>query len=972
MSSETANLDAVQDRLSGQTGRAYWRSLDELAESGEVRELLEREFPSQKARFADRVQRRDFLRLMGASLALAGVGACTRQPPETIVPFANRPESDPGTPMQFATAMTLGGSATGLLVESHAGRPTKVEGNPEHPSSLGATDGFAQAAIHTLYDPERSKTVVRAGEISSWDRFLEELKAELGNHADGAGIAILTEPIASPTLGDQLDAFLKKFPKARWHAWTPLHRDNEAAGAAMAFGRDVAAVHAFDKAKVVVSLDSDFLASGPAAVRYARDFMAARRGRAGTQAFNRLYAVESSPTLTGAMADHRQAVKPSEVEAIAEQLAGSGGSKAVQAARKDLEANKGASLVVAGPWATPRTHALVHQINASLGNVGKTVRYIPPVARTAGPCAASITQLVNDMNAGKVTVLLMLGGNPVYDAPASLDFGGALKKVAWRTHLSLYDDETSGLCQWHVPEAHFLEAWGDARGHDGTQGVQQPLIAPLYGGKTAIEVLGVAAGDAGATAHKLVEARWKRVSRLDGKAFTRYWQTTLHDGVARNSGSKPVSVTAKQAPAGVKKVLGGVEVAFRPDASAYDGRFANNGWLQETPRPLTRLTWDNAALLAPATAKRLDVGNNDVVELSVEGAGKVSAPVWVTPGHPAEVVTLHLGYGRSRVGSVGDGVGTNAYALRADGGWAAGVTVRKTGDSYRLVSVQDHASMEGRDIVRQGEIEAFRKDPEHATLRAGHHAPEGDLSLHSPWKYDGNAWGMVIDLNACTGCNACMVACQSENNVPVVGKQEVDMGREMHWIRVDRYYEGDADAPRAVHQPVPCMHCENAPCEIVCPVAATVHSDEGLNDMVYNRCVGTRYCANNCPYKVRRFNFFSYTDYDTEVKKLGNNPDVTIRVRGVMEKCTYCVQRINHARIQSKKADQPIADGTVVSACQQVCPTGAIVFGNINDKTSDVAKLRAEPHHYALLGELGTKPRTTYLARLTNPNPELA
>jgi molybdopterin-containing oxidoreductase family iron-sulfur binding subunit len=943
MSSELGNLDSVRERLTGQTGRAYWRSLDELAESGEVRDLLEREFPSQKARFADRVQRRDFLRLMGASLALAGVGACTRQPPETIVPFANQRESDPSTPQQFATAMTLGGAAIGLLVESHAGRPTKVEGNP-----------------------------VRAGEISSWDRFLEDLKVQLGNRADGAGIAVLTEPIASPTLGSQLDAFLKKFPKARWHAWTPLHRDNEAAGASMAFGRDVTAVRSFENARVVVSLDADFLASGPAAVREARDFMSARRGRADTKAFNRLYAVESSPSLTGAMADHRRAVKPSEVEAIAEALAGSGGDKFVQAVRKDLEANRGASLVVAGPWATPRTHALVHQINASFGNVGKTVSYIPPVARTAGPCVASITQLVDDMNAGNVGVLLILGGNPVYDAPASLDFSGALRKVGWRAHLSLYDDETSGLCQWHVPEAHFLEAWGDARGHDGTQCVQQPLIAPLYGGRTAIEILGIAAGDAGATAHKLVEARWKQVSRLDGVAFTRYWQTTLHDGVARNSASKPVSVTAKQAPSGVKKALSGVEVAFRPDASAYDGRFANNGWLQETPRPLTRLTWDNAALLAPATAKRLDVENNDVVELSVEGAGKVAAPVWVTPGHPAEVVTLHLGYGRTRTGSVGDGLGANAYALRGDGGWVTGATVKKTGDEHRLVSVQDHASMEGRDIVRQGDVEAFRKDPKHATEPEGHHAVEKDLSLHAPWKYEGNAWGMVIDLNACTGCNACMVACQSENNVPVVGKQEVDMGREMHWIRVDRYYEGDADDPRAVHQPVPCMHCENAPCEIVCPVAATVHSDEGLNDMVYNRCVGTRYCANNCPYKVRRFNFFSYTDYDTEVKKLGNNPDVTIRVRGVMEKCTYCVQRINHARIQSKKDDAPIADGAVQSACQQVCPTGAIVFGNINDEQSEVVRMRAQPHHYALLGELGTKPRTTYLAKLTNRNPELA
>jgi molybdopterin-containing oxidoreductase family iron-sulfur binding subunit len=580
----------------------------------------------------------------------------------------------------------------------------------------------------------------------------------------------------------------------------------------------------------------------------------------------------------------------------------------------------------------------------------------------------SLRQLTADMQAGAVTTLLILGGNPVYTAPADVPFAAALNKVPFRAHLSLYADETSALCHWHLPEAHYLEGWSDARAYDGTVSIQQPLIAPLYGGRTAHELVSALLGEP-RSSHDIVRDYWK--GRLRVSDFDAVWRKALHDGVFADSALAAKLPAFKGNIAAPPAAQPGWEIIFRPDPAVWDGRFANNAWLQELPKPLTKLTWDNAALIGPADAEKLGVKNEDVVELAY-ASHRLKAPVWISPGQADGAVTLHLGYGRTRAGRAGTGLGVNACALRtAVAPWGGGgLTIAKTGERYRLASTQGHHTMQGRNLVRTATVEEARKRPDFAR-EPGDHEIGHEPSFYPKHKYEGYAWGMAIDLNACTGCNACVVACQSENNSPVVGKGEVTVGREMHWIRVDRYYKGAPEAPETVHQPVLCMQCENAPCEPVCPVGATVHSSEGLNDMVYNRCVGTRYCSNNCPYKVRHFNFLQYQDDQTPSLKLLRNPNVTVRSRGVMEKCTYCVQRINEARIQAKNQDREIRDGEVATACQAVCPSQAIVFGNINDPKSRVSQLKAGPMNYGLLTELNTRPRTTYLARLRNPNPAL-
>jgi molybdopterin-containing oxidoreductase family iron-sulfur binding subunit len=584
---------------------------------------------------------------------------------------------------------------------------------------------------------------------------------------------------------------------------------------------------------------------------------------------------------------------------------------------------------------------------------------------------ASLRELVAAMDAETVQLLLIIGGNPAYTAPADLRFSERLAKVDMRIHLGLHDDETSLLCHWHVPEAHYLESWSDVRAYDGTVTLLQPLIAPLYDGKTAHELLAVCLDSPEQTPYDVVRAYWKM---QHGDAdFDRWWEKALHDGVVPGTAVAPHQGAVRGVPTpGPRRdpAPGELELVFRPDAAVLDGRFANNGWLQELPRPMTKITWDNVAMVSPATARRLGVTNNDVVELRRENR-TVTAPVWITPGHANDCVTVTLGYGRVRAGRVGNGVGFNANLIRtSDAPWIApAVEVRKTGATYPIAVTQGHFSMENRALVREGTLAEYRAEP--AFVHAEEPEPARDESLYPPVDYTGYAWGMAIDLNACTGCNACVVACQSENNIPIVGKDQVMRGREMQWLRIDRYYEGDPQNPRMYNQPVPCMHCENAPCEVVCPVNATVHSSEGLNDQVYNRCVGTKYCQNNCPYKVRRFNFYLYQDWTTESLKMARNPDVTVRSRGVMEKCTYCVQRINYARIESQKDGRKVRDGEITTACQQACPAEAIVFGDINDPASRVSQLKAEPRNYALLAELNTRPRTTYLASLRNPNPEL-
>jgi MoCo/4Fe-4S cofactor protein with predicted Tat translocation signal len=960
-----------------------WRSLEELAADPEVALLLEREFPERAGEWLDPVGRRSFLKLMGASLALAGLTSCTSPPGNTIVPYARAPEElIPGKPLFYATAFAQGGIATGLLVESHEGRPTKIEGNPQHPASLGATDAFAQASILSLYDPDRSQTVTNGGQASSWNAFVAALTSRLlaSTLPQGAGLRILTETVTSPTLAWQIGKLLAQYPQAKWVQYEPAGRDAVRQGSRLAFGEVVNTVYQLDKAEVVLTLGSDLLAVGPGHLRYARDVFARRRIESGP--LSRLYAVDSVPTLTGAIADHRLSLRQQEMEAAAWTLAralgveeaGTAGVSLLPteaawmaAAALDLKSHRGAALVVAGDEQPPVVHALAHAINRSLGGVGQTVLYTDPVEADPSDQTAALAALAGDMRAGRVETLLILGGNPAYTAPADLAFAEALEKVPFRAHLGLEDDETSARCHWHLPEAHYLEAWGDLRAHDGTVTIQQPLIAPLYGGHSAHELLAVLLGEAAPSGYDILRAYW--LTRLP-QNFERSWRTALHDGVvagtalpARTPAWKPTfAATAPAAPA--------FEILFRPDPTIWDGRFANNGWLQELPKPLTKLTWDNAAVIGPATAARLGLTNEDVVELAL-GGRSVQAPVWILPGHPADSVTVHLGYGRPRSGRAGSAAGFDAYRLRtAAAPWSAtGLAVKKTGQRVRLASTQQHPAMEGRNPVRVGTAEELRQDP-HFIQEMGE-APAADETMYPAHPAEGYRWGMAIDLGACIGCGACVAACQAENNTPVVGKDQVLLGRAMHWIRVDRYYAGPPQAPDTLHQPMLCHHCENAPCEPVCPVGATVHSSEGLNDMVYNRCVGTRYCSNNCPYKVRHFNFLQYADHETPTLRLLHNPNVTVRSRGVMEKCTYCVQRINAARIRAKEEDREIKDGDVVTACQGACPTQAIVFGNLNDPTSRVSQAKASARNYGVLADLNTRPRTTYLARLRNPNPEM-
>ena len=1015
------DLEALSGRLGRGQGRNYWRSLDELAETDEFKEFLEQEFPNQISEWNDPVGRRRFLKLMGASLALAGATGCLHLPKETIVPYVQQPsEIEPGRPLYFATAMPVGGVATGLLVESHEGRPTKVEGNPQHPSTLGGTDVFTQASILGLYDPDRSQSVSYLGEIATWSGFIAAIQGVLGGQraVQGAGLRLLTETITSPTLGSQIKTLLAGLPSAKWHQYEPAAPHNTKAGAQLAFGQPANAIYHFDKADVILALDADFLDSGPANIRYIRDFASKRKLTGGGTTMSRLYSVESNYTNTGAKADHRLPLRPSQIESFAAAVAAGVGAQTglatgpvpaewVNAVVTDLKEHRGASLAVVGEGQPPGVHRLGHAINQALGNVGNTVTYTEPVEENPVDQIASLADLVQDMNAGRVQALLIIGGNPVYNAPADFGFAEAMNNVPLRAHLALYNDETSQLCHWHVPEAHYLESWGDARAFDGTVTIMQPLIAPLYNGKSAYEFLATLTPRPETSSYEIVRAYWQ--TKNPGTGFETFWRKSVHDGFIANSALPAKTISAagaanqggqnssQQTPAPGQPLytppssqssqtadMNGMEIIFRPDASIYDGRFANNGWLQELPKSVTKLTWDNAALLSVDTAKKLGLSYEiarrggehgqiivDMVELELQGR-KLKAAAWIVPGHANDCVTLHLGYGRTNSGRVGTGTGFNAYALRTSGSlWSApGLQVRKLDDQYPLACTQFQHSMEGRDIVRHAALEEYQKDPGFA--KGEFKNPLDTPSLYMSYDYDhGYKWGMSVDLNACVGCNACVVGCQAENNIPVVGKEQVMNGREMHWIRIDTYHVGQTSDPATYFQPVMCMHCENAPCEVVCPVQATTHSAEGLNVMVYNRCVGTRYCSNNCPYKVRRFNFLLFADWETPSLKLMRNPEVTVRSRGVMEKCTYCVQRISRAKIDAEREGREVRDGEIATACQAACPAEAITFGNINDPASKVAKLKAEPRDYGLLAELNTRPRTTYLAAVRNPNPEL-
>ena len=992
MEKQPLNLTEIRAKLAGKQGRQYWRSLEEVADTEAFRDFLQHEFPSEADTWSDKFSRRGFLRVMGASLALAGLTACTppAQRDEKIIPYTEQPELlvPGGKPLFFATAFPFGGYANGVLVESHEGRPTKIEGNPDHPDGNGTTNTFAQASILSFYDPDRAQIISKNGKINTWGVFVSELNDALAAQNDGVGLRLLTRTVTSPSLIAQINAVLEKYPAAKWHQYDPINRDNVFAGAKLAFGEPVAPRYHFQKAKVVLSLDADFFAPGAGNLRYSRDFMAGRHGVAlGKPAMNRLYVVESTPTMAGGSADHRLSLKAGQIEAYARAIAAAVGVDVpkgdttgipdlwISAVADDLKDSAGESVVIAGDHQPPVVHALAHAINDALGNVGATVEYLEPVEANPGGQLDSLRELVSDMAAGSVNVLMIFDGNPIFDAPADLDFEAAMSKVPMRVVHSLYRNETAYQAEWHIPARHYLESWGDARAFDGTTSIIQPLIAPLFvGSKSVYEMLDALLGKSGRTDHDIVKAYWQ--DGRDDAEFVVPWRTMLHDGLLPDTAAAVKSVTvdtgalANVATAATDSQS--LEVNFRADPSVWDGEWANNGWMQELPRPFTKLTWDNAALVSPATAETLGVSNGDMLALELNGR-KIEAPAWITPGHAKNSITVHLGYGRTRAGSVGNGTGFNAYPLRTtDVLWFAdGVSVTPTGGKYELVSVQDHWSMEGRNLARSGSLEEFVANPTFAQEMEsleGEHA----ISLYPPVEYDGYKWGMSINLGACIGCNACTVACQAENNIPVVGKKQVSKGREMHWIRIDRYYEGDIDNPEVHHQPLGCQQCENAPCESVCPVEATVHSHEGLNDMVYNRCVGTRYCANNCPYKVRRFNFLDYNDFEqSPLLSMLENPDVTVRSRGIMEKCTYCTQRISAARIDAKKEGRSIKDGEVVTACQAVCPTQAIYFGDMNDPDSAIAQMKESPLDYTLLDELNTRARTTYLAKVKNLNPRL-
>ncbi|HEX8735294.1 MAG TPA: hypothetical protein VF721_08240, partial [Pyrinomonadaceae bacterium] len=1018
-----------------------------------------------------------------------------------IVPYVRQPEEIiPGKALYFATAMALGGVGVGLLAKSNEGRPTKIEGNPEHPGSLGATDVLAQASLLNMYDPDRSQEILYRGGSKTWQNFMSEIRARLEeNRADGgAGVRFLTETITSPTLIGQMRQLLTELPNARWYQYEPLNKDNATAGAKMAFGSAVQTIYRFENADRILSLNSDFLSSFN--VGYVKNYSKKHNVSNEKHDMNRLYMVETTLTITGAKADHRLAVKPSQMSEIAKAFAGALGvagasgtglsehaTKWVNAAAKDLLEHRGRSIVIAGDNQSPMIHALAHAMNGVLGNVGQTVTYTDAFAPNADVLQIDqLRQLIGEIDGGAVKMLVVMGGNPVYTTPADLKLNKErMDKIPLRVHLGQHFDETAEFCHWHVSEKHYLESWSDTRAYDGTVTIIQPLVKPLYDGKSAHELVqmffrenfekkdldivrefwqrqgfrtptaattgtttggntntqqqqprpqaspatgantsassqpGAQTAPSPATTGAVGQTTTTATSQSNtaqngnptggattGGNFEDQWRRAIHNGLIPNTFAAPKNVSVNTAfltqpetkPAGG----GSLEISIFPDPNVYDGRFANNGWLQELPRPLTKTTWENIALISPATAQRLGLnqagrqddimtgagqgtsfintygGNlySDLAKLTFQGT-EISkpVPVWIQPGHPDDVVSIFLGYGRTRAGRIGTGLGYNAYeVMRSDAMNYGSGELKGTGEQVQIASTQTHFSMEGRDILRVYNREDFEAKPNigHQHDEYGKSMyPRFDYSDHnSPWRHK---WGMTIDLNACVGCNACVVACQSENNIPVVGKEQVGRSREMHWLRIDAYYSGDdINKPDGPHfQPVLCQQCEQAPCEVVCPVHATVHSAEGLNDMVYNRCVGTRYCSNNCPYKVRRFNFLLYQDWDTPQYKLMRNPEVTVRSRGVMEKCTYCTQRIALARIEAEKDGRRVRDGEAQTACQTVCPADAIVFGDLNDRESHVSKMKGDHRNYILLNELNTQPRTTYLAALKNQNAEM-
>ena len=1014
-------VETPQERL--------WRSLPHLRKDPAFVETAREEFLPGASHAPPESSRRHFLQLLGASMAMSGLAAC-RRPVEHVMPFAQRPEEViPGVPLHYATAMPFRGVVRPLLVKSHDGRPTKIEGNPQHPAARGATGLFAQASILSLYDPDRSRAVRHNGEETTWDDFLELCqRLQSGTRR----VAILSEETSSPTVA----ALRERLGMATWVTYRSEGDDAETLGMQAAFGRPLRPVYDFAQSRVIVSLDADFL--GPTARNFAHathTFAEGRRLASAEEDISRLYVVESAYSVTGAMADHRRRMTSSRVATLAADLAarlgldapGDGGSDPLVAAMADdLLAAGPQGLILAGAAQPAEVHALCAAINSRLGSIGASVQLLDTGEEPRSTQADTLASLVQDMRDGRVDVLLMLGVNPVYDAPGSLNFAGALANVGESIHVGMHVDETAREAVWHVPRTHYLEAWGDGRSYDGTLSIIQPLIAPLYGeAHSNIEVLSALSTGKAGSAYDLVRETWRPL--LAG-SFEEAWRKSLHDGFLPGSGYASVTpVAGSVRPALPATLPAGMEIVFRLDPTLLDGSFANNAWCQELPDPITKIVWDNVAVMSPRTARDLGVTATyskgryrvDVVQISVN-AHSLELPVWILPGHADGSISVTLGYGRNidshrkerktplwdtsddtdvyARGALANGVGQNVAILRDAyaGPIAVGAQVTPTSRAYIIVTTQDHGvlDIEARPLLRMGSLDEFRQDPgfalapeaptpgadkktnfeDYPMLWEERH-PERDAAIRDS-AYWRNQWGMVIDLNTCTGCGTCIVACQAENNIQVVGKKEVGNGRELHWLRLDRYFVSDGgaaleDNPRIVLQPVPCQHCENAPCESVCPVAATVHSPDGTNQMIYNRCIGTRYCANNCPYKVRRFNFFNWSKTIPETVQMAQNPNVSIRFRGVMEKCSFCVQRVRGAQKRANLEERPLHRDEVATACQQACPADAIVFGDLNDRGSSVSLQRGNARNYTMLAELNVKPRVSYLARVSNPNPAL-
>ena len=954
------------------------------------------EFHPSAERRPDEVTRREFLRLVAATAALAGATGCNLRPPDDpILPYVRNAPTEPGIALHYATAMTLDGDGIGLIVESHEGRPTKIEGNPAHPSSLGASGVFEQAALLQLYDPDRASTVRQNGVAASWQAFAAAYAPDVLTRTagqNGAGLALLLEPIASPLITDQLARVRARYPSAQVFYYSPVSRHAMYEGSRRAFGRALHPHLRLDQADVIVSLDADLLASGPCAIRHARHWADGRRLRAGSTSMSRMYVAESMLTPTGSAADAHVAVRPSEVVHIADALVSALDGRSaqgqlaadrvawIQAAARDLMRARGRGVVIAGDRQPAIVHALAFAANTTIGSVGQAMTLGQPNWLDAGEPTHTLEPLLEALRSGSVRVLMILGPNPVYAAPDAMDVGGALARAQQIVCLGSHENETSRRASWMLPEAHFLEAWGDARACDGTVSIVQPLIKPLHGGRTVAEVLAMLDGNSAPQAYRLTRDFWT-TGRPNADLW---WADALRTGIVPDTTlpiidapGRPDAAAMHQEVMTLPRPRNGLEVVT-PVATVYDGRFGNNPWLQELPHPISKLTWGNAAYVNERTAKRLQVATGQVVELSADGH-TVHAPAFVLPGTADDTISLALGYGRSGREHVAEGVGTRAAALLRPASTYAidGVSLRPVmtlGQDGQTPLVQpmpisqEHGDMEGRPIALSATLARYRQDADIA------HQRRELPTLYNTFPLDkGRQWGMAIDLTVCTGCSACVVACQAENNVPVVGAPGVLEHRAMHWLRIDRYFTEKSRAPAGVvMQPMLCQHCEKAPCEYVCPVNATVHSEDGLNEMVYNRCVGTRFCSNNCPYKVRRFNWFDYNADLPEVRRMAMNPDVTVRERGVMEKCSFCVQRIREAEISARVAGRDMGPRDVVTACQQACPTRAIVFGPVNDPGADVTQLHNERRAYAVLHDLGTRPRVRYLPKITNPPEERA